>query len=228
MQRRPQKDPLGPGRPRGAYPIASAARRLPLDAWVAVPPGPTSPGASDTVLRSMASSYGMMRGLAAVCLGTSGVLVAGSILAVLTETRGPAPWLLLAAAVLGICGIATLRGRTVRGVPSDSPAAYRGAGTVSSGVGAGLMMGAVLSAIALPLTASSFQEGAADVAAALALHALIIAQALCVFAIPAWFVQHAVRDFRAAVLRDPDLYASLDQLSRTWDAPYETREFGPL
>lgn len=228
MQRRSQKSPLVPGRPQGAYPVASVTRRLPLDAWLAVPPGPSGPGVADTVLRSMASNYAMMRGLAAVCLGTAGILVVGAVLAALTGARAAAPWLLLAAAVLGVCGIVTLRSRAVRGVPSASLAAYRGTGRAWSGVVAGLTIGVPLSAIALPLTAPSFQNGAADATAALVLHALIIAQALCVFAVPAWFVQHAIRDFRAAVLRDPDRYAKLDHLSRTWDEPYGTRQFGPL
>lgn len=63
---------------------------------------------------------------------------------------------------------------------------------------------------------------------ALVLHVLILAQVLCVFAVPAWFVKHAVRDFRAPILGDLALYAELDHLCRTWDEPYGTREFGLL
>lgn len=220
--------PLVPGRPQGEYPVASTARRLPLDAWLAVHPGTGGLGVADTVLRTMASNYGLMRGLAASCLGTAGVLVAATALAVLHDAPAAGAWLLLAAAVLAACGLGTLRGRTVRGVPSASLLAHRGAGTVRSGMTAGLVIGAVLTAVVLPVTLPMLRGGGADVVTALAVHVLVLAQALCVFAVPAWFVEHAVRDFRAAVLRDPRRYAALDRLSRTWDEPFGTREFGPL
>lgn len=220
--------PLVPGRPQGQYPIASVARRLPLDAWLAVPPGPGSQGVADTVLRTMASNYGMVRGLAASCLGTAGVLAAAAALAVLGDARAVAAWLLLAAAVLAACGLGTLRGRTVRGVPPTSLFAHRGAGTVRSGVTGALSVGALFTAVVLPVTLPMVQGGPADVVTALGVHVLVVTQALCAFAVPAWFVEHAVRDFRTAVLRDPRRYAALDRLSRTWDEPFGTREFGPL
>jgi len=226
MHRRRQGSRLIPNQLRGAYPLASAARRLPLDAWLAIRPSARSDGVADTVLRTMASNFGLMRGLAAVCLGTAAILLAATTLAALTDLHTWALGLLLAAAVLGVCGLVTLC--RVRGTPSTSLGAYRGAGTVRSGVAAGLMIGAMLSVVALPLTVPLFQGGPADAAVALMLHVLILAQVLCVFAVPAWFVQHAVRDFRAAILGDPALYAELDHLSRTWDEPYGTREFGPL
>jgi hypothetical protein len=49
-----------------------------------------------------------------------------------------------------------------------------------------------------------------------------------VFALPAYFMEHARRDFRAAILADPDLRSALEAMALVWTDPVGYREFGPL
>ena len=211
------------------YARPSAPRQFPLSYWIAEEIPPSAQALTPSALREMAWNFGQIRGLAAACVGVGAACLGGAGLTLLAD---PAPvallvGLLIAGAALVVTGV-LLRRRVQHRVPSVRPVmASRAPGRLSSGIGLTVFLSAVLGVLLLP-AAISLAAGPGGMAAVVAMYGLFLVATSSIFALPAYFMQHARRDFRAAILADPELRSALEAMSPVWTDPVGNREFGPL
>lgn len=207
----------------------SAPRQFPLSYWISQEIQPSSQALAPSALREMAWNFGQVRGLAAACLGVGAACLGGAALTLLASpaAAGVLLGLLIAGTVLTGTGV-LLRRRAKHRVPSVRPVmASRAPGKLSSGIGLTLFLSAVLGVLLLP-AAISLEAGSGGMAAVVAMYALFLVATTSIFALPAYFMQHARRDFRAAILADAELRSALEAMSPVWTDPVGSREFGPL
>lgn len=207
----------------------SAPRQFPLSYWIAEEVQPSAQSLAPSALREMAWNFGQVRGLAAACLGVGAACLGGAALTLFASpaAAGVLLGLLIAGTVLIGTGV-LLRRRAKHRVPSVRPVmASRAPGKLSSGIGLTLFLSAVLGVLLLP-AAISLEAGRGGMAAVVAMYALFLVATTSIFALPAYFMQHARRDFRAAILADAELRSALEAMSPVWTDPVGTREFGPL
>jgi hypothetical protein len=211
------------------YARASAPRQLPLSYWLSQEAPASAQALTPSALREMAWNFGQFRGLAAVCLGVGAACLGGTGLTLLARPAAIAVLvgLFIAGAALLGSGLLLLR-RMRRRVPSVRPVmSSRAPGKLSSGIGLTVFLSLVLGVLLLP-AAFLLADGPGGMAAVVALYVLFLVATTSVFALPAYFMEHARRDFRAAILADPELRSALEAMALVWTDPVGYREFGPL
>lgn len=204
-------------------------RQLPLSYWISKEAPSSAQALTPSALREMAWNFGQFRGLAAACIGVGAACLGGAGLTLFASPAavGVLLGLLIAGAALLTTGVLVLR-RVKRRVPSVRPVmASRAPGTLSSGIGLTVFLSLILGAVLLP-AALLLAEGPGGMAAVVALYVLFLVATTSIFALPAHFMEHARRDFRAAILADPELRSALETMSLVWTDPVGYREFGPL
>jgi hypothetical protein len=177
----------------------------------------------------MAWNFGQFRGLAAACLGAGSACAggAGLIMLAIPDAVGVLLALLVAGAALLASGVLVLR-RMKHRVPSVRPVmASRAPGKLSSGIALTIFLSAALGVLMLP-AALGLAAGTGGIPAAVAMYVLFLVATTSVFTLPAYFMQHARRDFRAAILADLQLRSALESMALEWTDPVGYREFGPL
>lgn len=207
----------------------SAPRQFPLSYWISEEVQPSAQALAPSALREMAWNFGQVRGLAAACLGVGAACLGGAALTLLASPAAVAVLLGLLLAGTALIGTGVLlRRRAKHRVPSVRPVmASRAPGKLSSGIGLTLFLSAVLGVLLLP-AAISLAAGTGGMAAVVGMYALFLVATSSIFALPAYFMQHARRDFRAAILADAELRSALEAMSPVWTDPVGSREFGPL
>lgn len=211
------------------HPSPSTPRQLPLSYWISQELPQSAQALTPSALREMAWNYGQFRGLAAACIGVGGACLGGAALTLLAspDAVGVLLGLFLAGAALVTAGV-LLQRRVKRRVPSVRPVmASRAPGKLSSGIGLTVFLSLALGVLLLP-AALSLADGPGGMAAVVAMYALFLVATSSVFALPAYFMEHARRDFRAAILADAELRGALEAMSPVWTDPVGYREFGPL
>lgn len=207
----------------------SNPRQLPLSYWISEEIPLSAQAPTPSALHEMAWNFGQFRGLAAACLGVGAACLGGAGLTLLASPAavGVLLGLFVAGAALLTTGMLLLR-RVKRRVPSVRPVmASRAPGTLRSGIGLTVFLSLILGVLLLPV-ALGLLDGPGGMAAVVALYVLFLVATTSVFALPAYFMEHARRDFRAAVLADPALRSALEAMSLVWTDPVGYREFGPL
>lgn len=86
----------------------------------------------------------------------------------------------------------------------------------------------VLGLASYPLSARLLEGGLQGGALLLGYAVLVLAFFGSIFAVPSYFIEHALRDFRADIAASPGLRKVLEEMSATWMDPVGAREFGPL
>ena len=204
-------------------------RQLPLGYWISEEIPLSVQALTPSALGEMAWNFGQFRGLAVVCLGVGAACLGGAVLTLLASPAAVGVLLgsLIAGAALLTTGAMLLR-RMKRRVPSVRPVmASRAPGTMRSGIGLTVFLSLVLGVLLLPV-ALGLADGPGGMAAVVAMYCLFLLATTSVFAVPAYFMQYARRDFRAAVLAEPELRSALETMSLVWTDPVGNREFGPL
>ena len=207
----------------------STPRQLPLSYWISEEIPLSVQAQTPSALREMAWNFGQFRGLVAACLGVGAACLGGAGLTLLASPAavGVLLGLFVAGTALLTTGVLLLR-QVKRRVPSVRPVmASRAPGTLSSGIGLTVFLSLILGVLLLP-AALGLADGPGGMAAVVALYVLFLVATTSVFALPAYFMEHARRDFRAAVLADPELRSALEAVSLVWTDPVGYREFGPL
>lgn len=182
---------------------------------------------ASSVLRDMAWNRAQFRGLAAACLGTGISLAGAAILAFITDPGSALPLVfLVCGAGLVLSGV--LVRRRVARIPKLSPMmTSRAPGTLSSGIGLTVFLSLPMGVMMLPLMLFLL-AGPGGGASCFAAAVLFLVAMTSIFTAPAYFIQHANRDFRSDILADPALRTALDALAAGWRDPLGNRGFGPL
>lgn len=209
---------------------APQPRQRELDYWLSDESARFAPPGVTTALRAMAWNRSQQRGLAGAALGAGTALAGSGLLAV---AAGGGPGLLaalsgpgIALAAVGIVMSGRIRRRTVPRVamtaPSRAPSKFR------SGLGLGVFFAVVFGVVLYPLAAVLLERGPGGGLLLLGFAAMFLVLIGSIFTLPSYFMEHAVRDFRADIAASPELRRALEELSLTWRDPAGSREFGPL
>ena len=206
-------------------------RRHALSYWISEDASRLASPLTPSALRDMAWNRGQYRGLAAACLGVGTACLGASVLALAAgEAAIPAfVGLLLAGIVLLALG-GMVRGRLRKPlVPSTEPVmASRAPGKLSSGIGLTLFLTLVLGVLLLPLALPLVELGLGGMVRLVVGTVLFLLALASMFAAPAYYMEHAKRDFRSEIAGDPQLRSALEAMSLQWKDPRGFREFGPL
>jgi hypothetical protein len=205
-------------------------RQRALSYWLSEDASRLASPLTPSALRDMAWNRGQYRGLATACLGVGAACVGASFVAVAAEEPAiPAVGLMLAGIVLLVAG-GMVRGRLrKRLVPNTEPVmASRAPGKLSSGIGMTVFLSLVLGVLLLPLALPLMEMGFGGKVRLVIGAVLFLLAVASLFAVPAYFMQHAWRDFRRDIAADPQLRSALEAMSVEWKDPKGLREFGPL
>ena len=204
------------------------SRQYPLDYWLSRDVARATPEGTQSVLRNMAWNQGQWRGLAVACGGSGAALLAAALLILILG--GPAVGIVLfAVAGLGLLGGAVLALQKLRGVPRIKAVMQsRAPGKFSSGLGLAAFLAVVFGIGLFPVVAPLLQGGPLQVLAFVAAYALMLVVVVSLFAVPAFFSEHAREHFRRRIDADPQLRRYLEEMALTWQDNQGGRSFGPL
>lgn len=208
-----------PGHQSGQYP---------LDYWLSRDFARVAPEGTQSVLRNMAWNQGQWRGLSVAFGGSGAALLAAALL--ILVLGGPAVAVVLfAVAGLFLLGGAVLASRKLRGVPRIKAVMQsRAPGKFSSGLGLAAFLSVVFGIGLFPVVGPLLQEGPVHAVAFVAAYALMLVVTVSLFAVPAYFSEHAREHFRRRIDADPQLRGYLENLALTWQDNQGGRAFGPL
>lgn len=205
-------------------------RQRDLSYWLSDEAARYAPAGLTTALRSMAWNRGQLRGLAGAAFG-AGLSFTG--LGILAWATGGGPGILaglagpgLALVMFGVLMFRRIRSRRVLKVVELAPS--RGPGNLRSGIGTAMFFVLVFGAASFPLSARLLERGPEGGVLLAGYAVMVLAFIASVFTVPSYFIEHAVRDFRADIAASPELRTALEEMSVTWKDPVGTREFGPL
>ncbi|HEX9088671.1 MAG TPA: hypothetical protein VF867_14230 [Arthrobacter sp.] len=215
--------------PRQSYVFVPQARQRDLTHWLSDDAARITPDNVTTALRSMAGNRSQYRGMAGAALGT-GVSFTG--LGILGWISGGGPGLLIGLSSPGLA-LAVLGALIFRRVRKRMPkvagmAASRGPGNFRSGLGATAFFALIVGAMSYPLSTRLLEQGPEGFTLLVGYAVMVLVFIGSVFTVPAYFIEHAARDFRADIAASPGLRQSLEEMSLTWRDPVGAREFGPL
>lgn len=214
--------------PRPQYSIAGM-RRAPLAYWLSPDASRLIDPAWPTALRCMAWNRGQYRGLTAALLGLATTGFGAAILSAVIDPFGIgliATLLAVAAALLA--GGWIIRARTNRAILKTIPMmASRGPRTMTGGIIMTIFFGLLFLAGASPILVT-IANGPGGIAASIGTAVLVLLGTMSVFLFPPHAIQHAERDFRRLIERDPGFRHKLEAMSLTWTDPLGRRDFGPL
>jgi hypothetical protein len=176
----------------------------------------------------MAWNQGQLRGLS-VAFGGSGAALAAAALLTLV-LGGPAVAVVLFAAVgLILMGVAVPAARKQRGVPKVRAVMQsRAPGKFASGLGLAAFMSVVFGIGLFPVVAPLLNGGPVQVLAFVVAYALMLVVTVSLFALPAYFSEHAREHFRRRIETDPQLRGYLENMALTWQDSQGGKTFGPL
>lgn len=205
-------------------------RRRELAYWLHDEAGRLVPESTQTALRSMALNRGQHRGMAAAAVGAGAAFTGLGILG--WATSGSPGFLIgltgpgLVLAIIEILMFRRLRRNRLPKAFAMLPS--RGPGNFKSGLWAAVFFTAVFAVILSPLSGRLLERGPEGVVLLAGYAVMVMVFFASVFTAPAYFIEHAARDFRAEIEASSELREALEEMSLTWTDPAGTREFGPL
>lgn len=205
-------------------------RQRELSYWLSDEAARYAPDGVATALRSMAGNRGQRRGLAAAAVG-AGAAFTG--LGILGWATSGSPGFLIGLSGPGMV-LALIEVLMFRRLQRHRPPKVfemlpsRGPGNFKSGLLTAIFFTVVFGAIFSPLSGRLLERSPEGVVLLAGYAVMVMMFFVSVFAAPAYFIEHAARDFRAEIESSPELRRTLEEMSLTWTDPVGTREFGPL
>lgn len=202
----------------------------PLDYWLNSDAARLSPETTSSGLRDMAWTFGQFRGLMMAMAGLGTTLLAGGLLALIMMPATLGLWISLIAVGLGLLGMSlwAQKAKLPAIAHSKQPGTSRAAGTIGSGVTLASGMALLACGIMALALHGWLGEGPGPAFSFFVVMLLIVSGTASVFIAPAYCIQHARRDFRRYIDKNPALRQELETLSLTWRDPFGARSFGPL